>query len=105
MNDWTEGPWRVSLPNETQVVGPNNEHVATTFLSCEDYDVNYYRRANDARLISAARCLYEACRAVLEWSDRVKDGAVDLDARRGLYDAAFQKARAALAKAEGRDHE
>lgn len=55
----------------------------------------------DARLIAAAPELLEACMAMLEWDDREKDHAVDFYARMDLCRAAFDKARAAIAKATG----
>lgn len=57
---------------------------------------------NDAYLIAAAPELLEACVAMIEWDEREKDHAVDFHARMALCDAAFQKALAAIAKAEGR---
>ena len=56
----------------------------------------------NARLIAAAPELLEACRAMIEWDDREKDHAVDFDARMQLCRIAFDKARAAIEKAEGR---
>lgn len=59
------------------------------------------RQEADARLISAAPELLEACMAMLEWDDREQDHAVDFNARMDLCRAAFDKARAATAKARG----
>ena len=53
-------------------------------------------------VFAAAPELLEACRAMIEWDDREKDHAVDFDARMHLCRVAFDKARAAVAKAEGR---
>ena len=53
-------------------------------------------------VFTAAPELLEACRAMIEWDDREKDHAVDFDARMHLCRVAFDKARAAVAKAEGR---
>ena len=55
----------------------------------------------DARLIAAAPELLEACLAMIEWDDREKDHAVDFRKRMELCEQAFQKARAAIAKATG----
>lgn len=55
----------------------------------------------DARLIASAPELLEACAAMIEWDDREKDHAVDFAARMALCAAAFDKARAAIAKATG----
>jgi hypothetical protein len=57
-------------------------------------------RAN-ARLIAAAPELLEACQALAEWDAREKDHAVDFYGRLSLCEAAFAKARAAIAKATG----
>ena len=56
----------------------------------------------NAHLIAAAPDLLEACVAMIEWDAREEDHAVDFHARMMLCKAAFQKARAAIAKAEGR---
>ena len=53
----------------------------------------------DARLIAAAPDLLEACQAMIEWDDREQDHAVDFSARTELCRVAFDKARAAIAKA------
>ena len=56
---------------------------------------------HDARLIAAAPELLEACLAMIEWDDRENDHAVDFHKRMELCELAFQKARAASAKATG----
>ena len=56
---------------------------------------------HDARLIAAAPELLEACLAMIEWDDRENDHAVDFHKRMELCYLAFQKARAAIAKATG----
>ena len=53
----------------------------------------------NARLIAAAPELLEACQAMIEWDDREQDHAVDFSARTELCRVAFDKARAAIAKA------
>jgi len=55
----------------------------------------------DAQLIAAAPELLAACKSMIEWDDREKDHAVDFYARMALCEAAFNAARAAIAKAEG----
>lgn len=57
-------------------------------------------RAN-ARLVAAAPELLEACQAMIEWDAREQDYAVDFNARMELCRIAFDKARAAIAKATG----
>ena len=53
----------------------------------------------NARLIAAAPALLEACQAMIERDDREQDHAVDFSARTELCRVAFDKARAAIAKA------
>lgn len=50
----TSRPWRVSLPNDTLVLGPDNKIVATTLQDEEDYQANYDIREKDAALIVKA---------------------------------------------------
>lgn len=50
---------------------------------------------------SIASELLDACLAMIEWDDREKDHAVSFEARMGLCEQAFEKARAAVAKATG----
>ena len=50
----TPTPWKVSLPDETLIVGPENEPVAATFRGDGDYDEYYSLRAADAALITRA---------------------------------------------------
>lgn len=57
MSGHTPGPWRVSLPDETLILGPDRQIVATTLQDEEDYAANYDRRAADAVLIAAAPTL------------------------------------------------
>lgn len=45
--------------------------------------------------------LLDACVAMIEWDAREKDHAVDFNARMDLCQAAFDKARAAIAKVTG----
>ena len=53
------------------------------------------------RIRDAAPELLEACLAMIEWDDRENDHAVDFHKRMELCELAFQKARAAIAKATG----
>lgn len=55
-----------------------------------------------AQLLAAAPKLLDACQAMIEWDAREQDHAVDFYARMDLCRLAFDKARAAIAKAEGR---
>lgn len=51
MSGHTPGPWHVSLPDETLILGPDRSVVATTLQDDEDYYANFDRRAADAKLI------------------------------------------------------
>ena len=53
------------------------------------------------RLHEVNQELLEACMAMIEWDDRENDHAVDFHKRMELCELAFQKARAAIAKATG----
>ena len=53
----------------------------------------------NARLLASAPELLMACQAMIEWDDREQDHAVDFSARMELCRVAFDKARAAIAKA------
>ena len=53
------------------------------------------------RLYEVNQELLGACMAMTEWDDREKDHAVDFRKRMELCEQAFQKARAAIAKATG----
>ena len=44
-------PWHANSPDETLVLGPDNQVVATTLQDEDDYERNYDRRAADADLI------------------------------------------------------
>ena len=100
----TPGPWfmeRRTCDNETThcwVTASDGRHgwAGDRYMSvsgCID--------EHDGRLIAAAPELLEACLAMIEWDDREKDHAVDFHKRMELCELAFQKARAAIAKATG----
>ena len=122
MSKHTPGPWDAWIgASKFSITGPGA--AATSFFLVADKDLarliiqigsesgeapavatgNSVERARaNARLIAAAPDLLEACVAMIEWDEREKDHSVDFHARMALCDAAFQKARAAIAKAEGR---
>lgn len=104
---YTKGPWRWSDRFQTSdgrltfsLLGADGFGI----LSC-DGDANSPQNVNvaDAHLIAAAPELLEACVVLIEWDEREKDHAVNFHARMALCDAALLKARAAIAKAEGRE--
>jgi hypothetical protein len=78
MKKYTPGPWKF-MPTEGDVMGKfigNNNAVVCDF----GYSTQYYPTEGkppndaDARLIAAAPELYEACKAVELWVDRLLDG-------------------------------
>lgn len=89
----TPGPWSVSLPDETLILGPDKSVVATTLQDDEDYFANCARRAVDADLIVRAvnshGALLAACKLALA-RGRVDDS-----------EAAMNQLAAAIALAEG----
>ena len=50
----TRRPWKNNSPDETLILGPENQLVATTLLDEEDYQANYDNREKDAALIVKA---------------------------------------------------
>lgn len=50
----TRRPWKVALPDDTLVLGPENQLVATTLQDEEDYQANYDNREKDAAFIVKA---------------------------------------------------
>ncbi len=94
----TPGPWH----STGRYVGSG--HAKMNICECSDNSgcwSNAPEAVANARLIAAAPELLEACMAMLEWDDREKDHAVDFYAGMDLCRAAFDKARAAIAKATG----
>jgi hypothetical protein len=89
MNKHTPGPWNTNSPDETLVLGPDRQVVATTLQDEEDYQQNYDRRAADAILISAAPELLEALKGLERLASRWA----------GDHNKAIRAARAAIAKA------
>lgn len=63
MSTHTPGPWHVSLPDETLILGPDRRLVATTLQDEEDYQEHFDRRAADAALIAAAPDLRDVAAA------------------------------------------
>lgn len=47
----TPTPWNLNSPDETLILGPDRQTVATTLQDEEDYQANYDRRAADAEYI------------------------------------------------------
>ncbi len=47
----TPRPWSANGPDETLILGPDRQVVATTLQDEEDYQANYDTRAGDADLI------------------------------------------------------
>lgn len=61
----TPRPWKVSLPDETLILGPNNQVVATTLQDEDDYQRNCDMRAGDAALIVRAVNAHDAAMAAM----------------------------------------
>ena len=61
----TPTPWKVSPPDETLVVGPENEPVATTFQGDADYDDHCSIRAADAAFIARAANAHDPAMSAL----------------------------------------
>lgn len=61
----TPRPWKTSLPDETLIIGPEGEAVATTFRSDGDYDDHCSTRAADAALIVQAVNTHEPAMTAL----------------------------------------
>ena len=104
----TRTPWSVNLPDETLIVGPERQLVATTMQDDDDYQSNYDTRAGDAELIVKAVNLYvpalsslrEAYTALafafnrLHGSARTRDGELcnDFGKIRGRIERIFKNA-------------
>ncbi|WP_114216733.1 hypothetical protein [Ochrobactrum sp. 3-3] len=104
----TRRPWKVALPDDTLVLGPENQLVATTLLDEEDYQANYDNREKDAALIVKAvnahdpafKALREAYTALafafnrLSLSAKSRDGELcrDFGKVRGNIEAVFRNA-------------
>ena len=93
----TPGPWAIYVNAPSDVV--------IRKMSKGGYELCAIARVSsgyaNARLIAAAPELLEACMAMIELDDRENDHAVDFHKRMELCELAFQKARAAIAKATG----
>lgn len=50
----TPRPWNLNSPDETLILGPDRQVVATTLQDEDDYERNYNTRAGDAELIVKA---------------------------------------------------
>lgn len=95
----TPGEWTVTGPNGylNQIgigidTGRGISPIAAAYGAGEEVKAN-------ARLIAAAPELLDACQAMAEWDAREQDHAVDFAERTKMCIAAFDKARAAIAKA------
>ena len=93
---YTPGPWKIDDAFKTSTVITDD----TDMVICQIHGLGPGANA-DGRLITAAPDLLEACLAMIERDDREKDHSVDFYARLELCNIAFDKARAAIAKATG----
>lgn len=85
MSTFTKGPW---LHNDFQIIADD-----TVIANCT-YGARNSNNANDARLIAAAPDLYEALKELIDMDVAYQRGQKVSDA--------VDKARAALAKADGK---
>lgn len=110
--EYTKGPWfadeegriwRRPLSELYERGGTiaGDKPIAVVYKGWYGKDEKGYPVEANAHLIAAAPELLEACMAMIEWDDREKDHAVDFNSRMDLCQAAFDKARAAIAKATG----
>lgn len=65
MSEHTPTPWNLNSPDETLILGPDREVVATTLQDEEDYERNYDTRAGDAEMIVKAVNAHDAAFATL----------------------------------------
>jgi hypothetical protein len=86
MSNHTPGPWRVGDAGATVFGPPRKPRLPEIIATC--------RNRENTRLIAAAPELLEVCRAVMDPRSYDDNGE--------SYQALFDKARAAVAKAEGR---
>jgi hypothetical protein len=84
----TPTPWNTNSPDETLILGPDFQVVATTFQDEEDYQANHDNRYEDAQFI------IKACNTHDELVEALK--AVCRETTKGRV---FRIAEAALAKA------
>lgn len=99
---FTPGPWRLSLTDDTTVIGPDHQEIAEAMGDYEDDDMLPEVEAN-ARLIAAAPDLYTALEEASALVDALSGGRGNLRLR-GQYislEEAIARARAALSKARG----
>lgn len=61
----TPTPWNLNSPDETLILGPDRQVVATTLQDEDDYQANYDTRAGDAGLIVRAVNVHDEAMAVL----------------------------------------
>lgn len=107
--DLTPRPWRVSLPDETMVLGADGAFVATTLLTDEDYQQTAERREGDAEFIVRAGNSHDDLVAALAGLLAIVNESRGVDgwhlngavAEWGEFPVVAEAA-AALARAEGR---
>ena len=110
--DFADGPWSVG-PNHTitSCTPQNIDHKSFKGFDIAEYDGEYLIAESvvcpdTANLISAAPCMYEALKEILDLHEREKKGI--REGYNGAVSAkiwvdAFIKAKAALSKAEGKE--
>lgn len=68
MGENTPLPWNTNSPDETLILGPDRQVVATTLQDEDDYQANYNRRYADAELIVKSVNAHPAAMAALRES-------------------------------------
>lgn len=66
MSQTTPRPWNLNSPDETLILGPDRQVVATTLQDEEDYQENYDTRAGDAGMIVKAVNVHDQAMTVLQ---------------------------------------
>ncbi|MDP2358687.1 MAG: hypothetical protein Q8M31_21890 [Beijerinckiaceae bacterium] len=94
----TPRPWKTSLPDETLIHAEDGSQVAITFQGDDDYEANYMRLSADAELIVRAVNAHGDMLAALKdmFFNSLHGNGLD------AHHKARDRARAAIAKAEGR---
>jgi hypothetical protein len=104
----TPGPWKVDPRTPEAIIAPaqEGETLARVFFMYGDKEREQTQKSSNARLIAAAPELLEGLKALaneatgfIEYADQATHGVTNIRVLQGKIDAA----RAAIAKAEGRD--
>lgn len=100
----TPGPWTIQGNHCPEIIAHSGTTDCPRTIAIVDpvhtpRVLNRDEAVANARLIAAAPELLEACQVMVEWDAREQDHAVDFAERMRMCIEAFDKARAAIAKA------